>query len=491
MRYGLIPLSVTVFLVVALAGGYVFSQKGGTFVQTQLNRLSELPFQEKLAVADSLLQGSVAPSDGIAVLKQVVKERRKVADREPLVAFFTSVAQREVDPAISARALKCAAATLREEFRFEEARSYWEAAFDKQPERTEKECADKTDLLYQIAEDDWFGGRWEKGLEGFVRFARDYADCAPRKLQMYAFFEAIPKLVKKIGEELPESTLVQEVLNAAAASDNAGERFAGAMACFARGDFDAALQQADACTRLSDDPRWLFHCDALMIGVCLRQKDFDAAQEIFDRIVEEGKEDYYLARYVSIDGLNLSQANRRDASLPLYTWFLESPAYTNPDRRENLSKHTVARIRLNHAIGLMHVGRSDDSFGLLQQIYTEEFRTDQGKLAGLIIAEHFLHHDQLDKAQNIVQSIIDAAQFDRDLWARAQLVLAQVQGARGSLAFAEHSLRTVLNLPSRPGEQDIETYRKDAQGFLNRLSRASPALPGALKSQVREKEAIQ
>ncbi|MFH1739721.1 MAG: hypothetical protein ABIH23_11985, partial [bacterium] len=378
--------------------------------------------------------------------------------------------------------LVCAAKTVREEFRYEEARFYWEAAFECQPERTKEERAAKANIWYQIAEDDWFRGEWEKGLEGFIRFARDFSDADHRSLQMYAFFEAIPTLVKKIGEELPESTLVQEVIDAAAASENAGERFAGAVALCARGDYDAVLQEAVSSTQISDDPRWVFHCDALTIGICLRQKDYDAAKEIFDRIVEEGNEDSYLTRYVLIDGLMLFTADRHDASLRLHTWYMESPVYTDPARRNNRSN----RIRLNYAIDLMYAGRPDDSFSMLQQLYSEEFETDQGQQAGLIIAEHFLNRNELDRAESIVRSVLEVGEHDRDLWARGQMVLAQVQKAKGSPAMAQQTLRKVLDLPSRPGEQDIETYKRDAQGFLNRLSKSPPgpeSNPPGLRAQ--------
>ncbi|HQO34099.1 MAG TPA: hypothetical protein PLG59_05530 [bacterium] len=423
-----------------------------------------------MALADSLLVDSITPEDGIALLRRIAEERKSRADRQPLLAFFNSVAERKVDPAVGADALLCAAKTLREEFRFGEARPYWEAAFERQPERTEAERAAKANLWYQIAEDDWYEGNWEKGLDEFVRFARDFSDADHRSLQMYAFFEAIPMIVRKIGMELPNSTGVRDMIAAAAVSENAGERFAGSVALLARGEYDAAMQQAASSVDLSDDSRWTFHRDALTMGVLLRRCDFDGAREIFDRIVEEGKEDPWLARYVLIDGSLLAWLGRHDASLPLHEWYFDSPIYTDPERRDIYSN----RIRFDYAIDMTHAGRMEESFGILQELYTREFDTDQGQQAGLIIAEHFLSAGEPDRAEQIVRSVLSTGGNDCDVWARGLLVSAQVDEARGNRDMAAQALRKVLGLPSRPGEEEIGRVKRDAQFFLNRLANMTP-----------------
>lgn len=121
--------------------------------------LTSLSVEEKIDSARSLLSDIKDSEDGIALIKAVHKDFRKMNEPELQVDFYEELSTMDIDDSVKAIALKSAAALKRELHQNEASRDYYRRALAIHPERTIADKTSKLDIEYQIIVDDWFAGR--------------------------------------------------------------------------------------------------------------------------------------------------------------------------------------------------------------------------------------------------------------------------------------------------------------------------------------------
>ncbi len=184
-----------------------------SFLPPEIHAQDNSAVSEKLVLSEqikqagkSLLSASnvkdkVKVLDELSQLRSKSDHTKKQHNMDELALYFKEVSETEQEPYVKAEALRQAGVVMRYIFRYPESRQYFEQAYEKHPVRTLEERTRKGKLYYEIVEDDWYAGRWEKGLQGFVDFAGLYAEVNVHNQQLYAFFEAIPTLVTEVLED--------------------------------------------------------------------------------------------------------------------------------------------------------------------------------------------------------------------------------------------------------------------------------------------------
>jgi tetratricopeptide (TPR) repeat protein len=453
-------------LLICCTGLFTYSQQHQRIVTEDLldDIHNGVTVEEKVLSASRLFGLSQSKEEKIDIIKTVSQQRRNDLDREQLANYLKSVANQETNIHVKVRALKEAGVVMRYDFRYPESREYFDQAYAIYPETTLEEKSQKGKLYYEIVEDDWYAGRWEKGYQGFCDFAALYADANVKNHQMYAFFEAIPTLVLKIQEHVPDSKAIQQFLKQAESSDNSGELFAAAMTLFTVGEYDLAMKAADNAVEASKDSRWPLYRSFLKASISFLQENTDECLNELNQLVATNENDYHIAYFVRIFGMMIPVYwyEEYSKSYPLYDWFLQSTLVKDDERFQSLPKSIVAHIRTSYAIDLMYFDRMDDSLESLKDVFYQYFGSDEGNFAGLVVSEHYMNNGNIDRAENILSMIFETSEFDRDTAPRANLVMSLLKKKQNKMDEANQFLQRVENLPERIGDIDITRAKFDA-----------------------------
>lgn len=450
-----------------------FTQNEVPLTEETLNDLfAEKTVEEKMDLAWEIIRETRDPKIGVAVLRMIDSEKRFVKEPATLVELYDRVFfEDNLDPYIRATAMKLSAATIRQHHIYPDSREFYMEAFAIHPERTEEELNQKTDIYYQIIQDDWYSGRWEKALKGYLIFASDFSRRQP-KLHILSYFEAIPVLVMEIDKEraqrkeLEESPVIFAGIKEGDQTDSAGWLLALAAIQMARKNYSEALVLAQKAQELSDREEWDIFPEFLRANICFIQKEFGACKDILNSLANNRLCDEMVVRFISTSTSQITKyhPNQYAMSIPIFEWFLESPLYRDEARRKNLPSHIVAHILINYAITLLYKPDSAQSAKVLEEVYTRYPDTDMGQKAFLLLAESFIQQRRFSEAELLIEKVAANVGLDKEMKIQTDLARIKLRKAQKQYEEAEPYKNNILGLPEQIGDEDMNRAKKEAEG---------------------------
>ena len=454
-------------IAVILTAGSLFAiaQLSPLMFQRDIDQLTDVPVAGRIEQSRALLKQPLEFEQAKKVLDQVKAAAYHHDDPQELVDFFVEVGESDESAALRAAAFRNAASTLRERFRNDDALVFYKRALELQPTRNNEEWIKKLDLAYQIAQDDWYSGRWQDALFAYITFSSDYSHI-DHHLNVYAYFEAMPTIALALKEE-GEDALLKQVLSEGLASVDPGELFGYAMMALYLGEPERSRQYAEAAKTLANNRKFDILYALYEMAADLSIYDIEVYEQHFNAIAANPENDNYLSRFTATSSWMFLKFFNEDWNLTkdVFEVFMQSPLHTDIERRQGLKRYIYAFIRLNHAISLTyHDGRpqAEASWRELCYQYPE---TDAGQQACLILVEDAIKVPDLAKAQRILDSLPPERELDFDVWPRANIVRARLLKAQGKHAEARQVLDQTIDLPERKGLPEI----KDSKDIANRL----------------------
>ena len=165
-------------IAVILTAGSLFAiaQLSPLMFQRDIDQLTDVPVAGRIEQSRALLKQPLEFEQAKKVLDQVKAAAYHHDDPQELVDFFVEVGESNESAALRAAAFRNAASTLHERFRNDDALVFYKRALELQPTRNNEEWIKKLDLAYQIAQEEWYEGRWENALTSYLQFSINYSE---------------------------------------------------------------------------------------------------------------------------------------------------------------------------------------------------------------------------------------------------------------------------------------------------------------------------
>lgn len=452
-----------VAIILAIGSLFAIAQFSPSVYQRDIDNLNKVPINDRIVQSRALLKQPLEFEQAKKVLDQVKEAVYYQDDPQELVDFLVEVGESDKSDALRAAAFRNAASALRERFRNDEALGYYKRALELQPTRNNEEWIKKLDLAYQIAQDDWYSGRWEDALFSFIVLTSEYSH-VDHHLNLYAYFEALPTIALELKKEGKEELLAQVLSDGLKALDP-GELFGYATIALYLGEKEQSFQFADAAKTLANNRKFDILFSLYEIAVDLSSYDLESYKEHFDAIAESPENDNYLCRFIAINGRMFlkffpGEWNRTNK---VYEVFMQSPLHTDIERREGLPRHVYAFIRLNHAVSLTYHNGRRQAEANWRDICDKYPYTAAGQHACLILVEDAIKVPDFAEAQRLLDKLPPDREFDFDVWPHANIVRARLLKKQGRIDEARAYLDATLQLPERKGLPEIKNSKDIAQ----------------------------
>ncbi len=465
-----IPILLVIALLLVFTIYPIHTKAQHNSLEDQIEQLKEFTVPQRIQTARALFDQNLSLEEARSVLTIIRNSRRHYTKPEELNRFLEDITQQDVDPDIKAYAYSCMAATYREHHNYEETLRYYQLALEAQPTRNQEEWERKLDYAYQIAQEDWYSGRWVKALEAYLNLVKEFSHI-DHFLILFAYYEAIPSITVELKNGDQEELITEAIANLQD-SDNPGERFAASMMALHLGKLGQSNELAQQTKDLAENKKFDFLQAGQSMLVDLSHRDFDSYKEKFQELEQSAENDAYLCRITSIFGIAYLLFYPEDYGnmFPIYETYLQSDIYTNPERKSKTKHLMNANIRLNHAILMTYHDRHNDFISNLESTFAEYYDTDGGQFAGLILAEHYIQNADLSRAESILNSLSETVDVDMDVKPRWNIVKAKFFEAKGLEGQAKMHLNDTLSIPERKGVTEYERYKRDANRIMKILT---------------------